>query len=111
MTRIPLDAEILQLLAAGPRAVAALIGQHPRATVYRRVKQLCAEGVIARSPHGYSLTSVGERLVVERDAQVFMDGLRTVFTPLCEVPTPQHEALVELILAAVVLRQHTEQDD
>jgi hypothetical protein len=111
MNLTALDGEILELLSAGPRPVAALIGKHPRATVYRRVAILRDDGFIARSRRGYILTSVGERAVAEREAQVFTDGLRAVYPPLREMPTHEHAALFELMIAAIALRQHTEQED
>jgi hypothetical protein len=111
MTELPaLDTEILEALASGPHPVSALIGTHPRATVYRRVAVLRAEGFIARSQRGYTLTSVGEHALAEHDAQVFTDGLGGFYPPLREVPTPQYAALFELILGAVALRQHTDHD-
>src|SRR5437868_1520683 len=109
MRELPaLDAEILESLASGPRSVSALIRTHPRATVYRRVATLRDEGFIARSQRGYTLTSVGEHALAERDAQVFTDGLCGFYSPLREMPTPQYAALFELILGAVALRQHTD---
>src|SRR5439155_8738763 len=106
MARTALDMEILEGLVAAPRPVATLIGQHPRATVYRRVAKLRAEGLIAPSRRGYTLTSVAHRVLADHESRVFSDGLRRVYPPLGEVPTPQHVALLELIFAAVALRQH-----
>src|SRR5258708_2697110 len=110
MTLSPLDAEILEALAAGLQPVAALIGTHPRATVYRRVATLRDQGLVARSQRGYTLTSVGERARAEHEAQVFTEGLSRIYPPLREMPTPQYAALFELILSAVALRQHTDHD-
>src|SRR5206468_2930178 len=101
MTRTALDVEILESLVAGPRPVATLIGKHPRATVYRHVAKLRAEALIAPSRPGYPLTSVVQRLLADHESRVFSDGLRRVYPPLGEVPTPQHVALLELIFAAV----------
>lgn len=105
------DLDILQALAGGVRPVKDFTGKHPRATVYRRLRKLCAEGLVARSSLGFTLTSVGERMLAEREAEVLSEGLRAVYAPLGEVPAPQHVAFIELVLAAVALRRHTDQAD
>src|SRR5438552_1507380 len=82
MARTALDMEILEGLVAAPRPVATLIGQHPRATVYRHVAKLRSEGLIAPSRHGYALTSVGQRVLADHEVRVFRNGLSDVYPPL-----------------------------
>ncbi|MBI4179166.1 hypothetical protein HY522_07080 [bacterium] len=108
---MPTDWALLEFLAQGARPIAGLLSRYPKGTVYRRLRGLRAEGLIATSPQGYALTSTGERALAERDAQVFIEGLGEAYPPLRDVPTPQHRAWLELALAALALRRHTDQED
>ena len=83
----------------------------PRATLYRHLAKLSEEGSLSQRGRTYRTTAEGLRRLAAvestMDWQVF-DGL---FPPLQGVPSVQHRAIIELILAAIVARRASLQDD
>ena len=54
----------------------------------------------------YRTTEAGRRQLAGAANPTMWDLLAEVYRPLTLVPTPVHRALIELILAAIVARQH-----
>jgi len=107
----PVDRAILSFLTREPRPIRDLLAQYPKATLYRRLRALRSRGLIAKHGARYALTSAGEQAKASAEGPAFANSLGAVYPPLGEIPTPQHRAMVELSLAALVLRQHTDQED
>jgi hypothetical protein len=107
----PLDFTILNFLSETPRPVRELVEAQSRGSVYRRLKRLQADGWVIKRRHGYALTAAGEQVKAERDEAACLGGLGIVYAPLTLVPSPCHRALLELALAALVVRQLTPQEE
>ena len=107
----PLDVTILAFLSESPRPVRELVEAQPRGSVYRRLKRLQGEGWVIKRRHGYALTAAGQQVKADREEAACLGGLGTVYAPLALVPSPCHRALLELALAALVVRQLTPQEE
>lgn len=105
------DWVVLEFLSAHPQPVRGLIGIYPKATVYARLHALQEKGLVAKKGTQYLLTSAGLQVKAEHDGGPVLDGLDKVYPPLREVPSRPHRAMVELIISALVVRQHTDQDE
>jgi len=105
----PTDRAILAFLTATPQPIRELLAAHPKGTVYRRLAALLGHGMVAKRGPAYWLTTAGLQLKAEHAGAVLMNGLNDVYPPLRQAPSPQHRALLELGLAALVRRQHTGQ--
>src|SRR5260370_11350917 len=103
------DHAILCFLTREPRLLGELLTRGPRATVYRRLRELRTQGLVVKHGRRYALTSPGEQAKARLEGETFADVLATVYPPLTKIPTRQHRALVELALGAIVLRQLTDQ--
>jgi hypothetical protein len=88
-----------------------LVEAQPRGSVYRRLKRLQADGWVIKGRHGYALTAAGQQVKAERHEAACLRGLGTVYAPLTLVPSPCLRALLELALAALVVRQLTAQEE
>jgi hypothetical protein len=109
MTRT--DRAILAFLTSTPQPIRELLAAHPKGTVYRRLAALLGRGIVARRGTAYWLTTAGLQLKAEHAGAVLMNGLNDFYPPLRQAPSPQHRALLELGLAAVVRRQHAGQEE
>src|SRR5712691_7618900 len=98
------DWAILEFLSRDPSPVSPLLASHPKATVYKRLVALRDQGLVTKRGRGYLLTSAGEQVKGEREAESVTGGLISVYPPLREVPTPLHRAMLELAFAAIVHR-------
>jgi len=107
----PLDFTILSFLSDTPRPVRELVEAQPRGSVYRHLKRLQADGWVIKRRHGYALTAAGRQVQAEQEEAACLGGLGAVYTPLTLVPSPCHRALLELALAALVIRQLTAQEE
>src|SRR5712692_7165465 len=105
------DWAILEFLSREPSPVGPLVASHPKATIYKRLVALRDQGLVAKRGRGYLLTSAGEQVKGEREAEGLVGGLTSVYPALSEVPTPHHRAVLELAFAAIVYRQHADQDE
>jgi hypothetical protein len=105
----PVDWTILEYLSSESKPVAPLVGPLPRGSLYRHLGTLRAAGFVVKSARGYALTSAGFALRAEREQGHAWEAMSEIYSPLKEVPAPQHRALLELMLAAVVVRQYTDQ--
>ena len=105
------DWAILEFLSVQPQPIRDLLGAYPKATVYARLRALQAKGLVAKRGREYLLTTAGLQVKTQREGATVLDGLTGVYSPLREVPSPQHRALVELAIGALVLRQLTDQEE
>jgi hypothetical protein len=105
------DWALLEFLAAHPQPIRDLLGAHPKATVYARLRALQAKGLVAKRGSQYLLTTAGLQAKSQHASVPALDGLDSVYAPLRKVPSPQHRALIELAIGALVLRQLTDQEE
>jgi hypothetical protein len=105
------DWTILEYLSTEPTPVAPLVGPLPRGSLYRHLAHLRAAGLVVKSGRRYALTSTGLALRAEREHGHAWEAMSRVYPALMQVPSPQHRALLELMLAAVVTRQYTAQPE
>ena len=103
------DWTILEHLSTEPRPVAPLVGPLPRGSLYRHLGDLRAAGLVVKSGRSYALTSTGLARRAEREQGHAWEAMSRIYPALEGVPSPQHRALLELMLAAVVIRQYTDQ--
>src|SRR5260370_39989423 len=104
------DWAILEFLSREPSPIGPLLASSPKASVYKRLAALRNLGLVAKRGRGYLLTSAGEQVKAEREAEGLVGGLTDVYPPLREVPTPLYRAMLELAFAAGVHRQHADPD-
>lgn len=83
----------------------------PRATLYRYIAALVADGSLIQQGRTYKATADGLRRLAEADANIDWTILDRVYPPLRLVPTVQHRAVIELILAAIAARLASFRDD
>ena len=102
---------ILEFLSAHPQPIRTLVDLYPKATIYARLRALQAAGLVAKRGRQYLLTTAGLQAKAAHDGGHAFDGLAEAYPPLREVPSPQHRALVELEIGALVLRQLTDQEE
>jgi hypothetical protein len=107
----PIDRAVLEHCQEDFQPVTALKGQIPSGTLYRHVGRLVALGWLEKRGPRYRTTTAGRRQVKGAAAARSWATLETVYPPLALVPTATHRAAIELILAAVVARQHEVRPD
>jgi hypothetical protein len=83
----------------------------PHGSLYRHVKDLVAWGWLEKARGRYRTTEAGRRQLVDEQSGRRWEGLAPAYPPLALVPTPVHRAMSELIVAAVVARQHGARPD
>ena len=105
------DWAVLDFLTITPQPIRALLARYPKGTVYRRLTALVARGAVAKRGTAYLLTAAGLQLKAEHAGAALMHGLNVVYAPLRQAPSPQHRALLELALAALVRRKHGDQEE
>jgi hypothetical protein len=107
----PVDRTILEHCREDFCPLRDLRGPIPSGTLYRHAGRLVQLGWL-RKEHGlYRTTESGLRQLVAAGTGGHGDRLIEVYPPLELVPTPVHRALVELIWAAMVARQHATRPD
>lgn len=106
----PIDRAILEFCAKGFRRLKDLRTEYPGGTLYRHAKRLIKIGWLERQGPLYQSTHVGRRHLSENQEGRW-DQLEQVYPPLGLIPTEEHRGLVELILAAVMVRQHPTRGD
>lgn len=102
---------ILAFLSAHPQPIRTLVDLYPKATIYARLRALQAAGFVAKRGRQYLLTTAGLQAKAAHEGGHAFDGLVEAYPPLREVPSPQHRALGELAIGALVLRQLTDQEE
>jgi hypothetical protein len=105
------DWAVIEFLSAAPQLIRELLGMHPKATVYARLRALQAKGFVAKKGSRYLLTSAGLQIRVQREGAAALDGLSKVYPALGQTPSPQHRAVIELAISALVVRQLTDQEE
>jgi len=105
------DGAILAFLSAHPQPIRTLVDRYPKATIYSRLRALQAGGLVAKRGRQYLLTTAGLQAKAAREGGQAFDGLVEAYPPLRELPSPQHRALAELEIGALVLRQLTDQEE
>ncbi|HZP39430.1 MAG TPA: hypothetical protein VFE48_23305 [Methylomirabilota bacterium] len=105
------DGAILEFLSIHPQPIRTLVDRYPKATIYARLRVLQAGGLVAKRGRQYLLTTAGLQAKAAHEGGQAFDGLVEAYPPLREVPSPQHRALAELGMGALVLRQLTDQDE
>jgi hypothetical protein len=106
----PTDRAILEFCAKDFRRLKDLRAEYPGGTLYHRAKRLITIGWLERQGPLYRSTDAGRRNLSENQEGRW-DQLEEVYSPLRLIPTEEHRALVELILAAVMVRQYPTRGD
>lgn len=106
----PIDRVILEFCATDFRRLKDLRADIPGGTLYRHAKRLIKIGWLERQGPLYRTTTAGRRNLVEHQEERW-NQLEQFYSPLALIPTEEHRALVELILAAVMVRQHPTRGD
>jgi len=91
--------------AHGPTEVAGLLRDIARGTLYRAITTLVQLGFLKRVGRGYHTTALGQRWLVEDLSHMDWNLFDDLYRPFVHIPTPVHKALLELLLAAIVVRQ------
>jgi hypothetical protein len=107
----PADRAVIEFLSSSPRPIRELLRAYPKATIYARLRALQGAGLVAKRGSQYLLTTAGLQVKAAHDGGRPFDGLVEAYPPLREVPSPQHRALAELEIGALVLRQLTDQEE
>ena len=94
------DWTVLEYLSTEPTPVAPLVGPLPRGSLYRHLGHLRAAGLVVKSGRRYALTPTGLALRAEREHGHAWEAMSRIYPALEQVPSPQHRALLELMLAA-----------
>ena len=107
----PIDRQILAFCLDGFRPLKSLTRSIPSGTLYRHVKRLVRLGWLQKEGNLYQTTEPGHRQLADAAGDLSWEALAEIYPPLALVPTPVHRAQIELILAAVVARQHETRPD
>jgi hypothetical protein len=83
----------------------------PRATLYRHLAKLSDEGSLSQRGRTYRTTAEGLRRLAAVESTMDWQVFDRLFPPLQGVPSVQHRAMIELILAAIVARRASLRDD
>lgn len=102
----PIDRQILEFCLDEFRPLKPLAHTTPSGTLYRHVKRLVRLAWLTKEGNLYRTTEAGRRQVVAVTSGQSWDAVARRYPPLVLVPTPVHQALIELIWAAMVARQH-----
>src|SRR5206468_8252859 len=105
-TMNPVDRTILAFCGEDFCAVTSLKPQIPSGTLYRHVTHLVRLGWLEKSGSLYRTTAAGHRQLQRPSGAQPWEALEEIYPPLGSVPTAVHRALIELIFAAGVARQH-----
>lgn len=106
-----MDRAILAFCHEELQALKPLRDRIPRGTLYRHAKTLVRRGWLHLEGGFYQTTAAGLRKLGEARGGRRWGALDDLYPPLRQVPTPVHRAIIELILAAVVARQHPARPD
>ena len=95
---------ILRYCAHGPTEVSGLKGQIANGTLYRSIGKLVKSGALKRVGRRYHTTAVGQRWLVEDLSHMDWNLFDQLYPPFALIPTAYHKGLLELVLAAAVVR-------
>ena len=96
---------ILSYCAQGPTEVSGLTGEIARSTLYRFIQKLVQQGALKRVGRCYYTTTVGQRWLAEDLTHIEWNIFDHLYPPFAHIPTAYHKGLLELLLAAVVVRR------
>ncbi|MCA9468246.1 MAG: hypothetical protein KC643_22790 [Nitrospira sp.] len=100
------DQLILEFCSPDYQPLKALLTKIPKGTLYRHVRRLVQVGWLQKTHDLYKTTEVGHRHLAEKISSPPTMNLETLYPPLQKVPTPVHQAMISLIFAGIVARQH-----
>jgi len=99
--------QILEHCRDDSRSITPLVGvAAPRSTLYRCKDELLRTGLLEADGKDRYKTSAQGLLRLEEVKGEAPKGLSVFYPPLLRVPTPQHRALIELAIAAVIARKY-----
>ena len=102
----PIDRLILEFCATDYQHLKPLLETISKGTLYRHVRRLVQMGWLQKVQNFYRTTEAGQRQLAESAQPSPPTSLETAYPPLRKVPTPVHQAMIALIFAAIVARQH-----
>jgi hypothetical protein len=105
------DWAILEFLSAHPQPIRDVLAEYPKATVYARLRSLKAKGFVAKRGTRYLLTAAGLQAKAQHQGALVLEGLSDIYPPLRQTPSPQHRAVIELAIGALVVRRLTDQEE
>jgi hypothetical protein len=100
------DRQILEFCLDEFQLLKPLANAIASGTLYRHVKRFVRLAWLTKDGNLYRTTDAGRRQLVAVATGRSWDALTRIYPPLAMAPTPVHRALIELILAAMVARQH-----
>lgn len=106
-----IDRTILEFCGGEFRPLRPLRGKIASGSLYRHAGRLIRLGWLQKEGSFYRASEAGLRQLAEAASGRQWDGVERLYPPLGLVPTPAHRAMIELILAAVVTRQHGPRPD
>ena len=106
-----IDRSLLEFCAHDFRALKPLREHIPVGTLYRHVRKLIQLGWLQKKHHFFLTSEAGHRQLIEDNRGCPGTALEKVYPPLRKVPTPAHQAMISLILAAVVARRYPPRSD
>ncbi len=95
---------ILSYCAHGPTEVSGLLRDIARGTLYRTITKLVQLGLLKRIGRGYHTTVLGQRWLAEDTSHINWNLFDQLYPPFALIPTTYHKGLLELVLAAAVVR-------
>lgn len=95
---------ILSYCAHGPTEVSGLLRDIARGTLYRTIGKLLQLGFLKRVGRAYLTTIPGQRWLAEDLSHIEWNLFDQLYPPFASIPTPYHKGLLELVLAAAVVR-------
>jgi len=99
--------QILEYCRDEFRSITPLIDKAaPRSTLYRCKDELLGTGLLETDGKDRYRTSARGLLRLEEVKGEAPRGLLVLYPPLSKVPTPQHRAVIELAVAAVIARKY-----
>ena len=101
-----IDRQVLEFCLEDFRPLKPLARTTPSGTLYRHVKRLVRLAWLTKEGNLYRTSDAGRRQLAAVATGQSWDTLERLYPPLELVPTRVHQALVELIWAAMVARQH-----
>lgn len=106
-----LDRVILQHCEADFVPLQELVRHVPRATLYRHSANLLDAGLLGKRGRAYRTTEQGKRRLADLLSHVDWNLWDHIYSPMQYVPTREHRATLELMIAAAVARQTDHQQD
>ena len=82
-----------------------------RGTLYRHLATLLGEGSLIQQGRTYHTTAEGLRRLIVAESAIDWNILEQYYPPLQFVPSAQHRAVIELILAAIAARRAAFRED